>query len=102
MEIQNFNDSIEKFIKSLEKRTIAKVLHTIGLLEEFGQRLGMPHSKRVEDNIFELRVRGIQEVRIFYSFHKSYAVLLHGFIKKSRKILKKEIRKALARLRALD
>lgn len=102
MEIRNLDDSIEKFIKSLEKRTIAKVLHTIDLLEEFGQRLGMPHSKRVKDNLFELRVRGIQEVRIFYSFHKSYAVLLHGFIKKSQKTPKKEILTALTRLRALD
>ena len=102
MEIRNFNDSIEKFIKSLEKQTIAKVIHTIDLLEEFGHRLGLPHSKKVRGELFELRVRGVQEIRILYTFHKSYIVLLHGFIKKSQKIPKKEINKALARLRVLD
>lgn len=102
MEIRNFDSSIESFIGSLEKRTIAKVLHTINLLEEFGRKLGMPHSKRVQDNLFELRVRGAQEIRIFYCFYKSYVVLLHGFIKKSQRIPKKEIRVAIARLRSLD
>ncbi|MEK7203627.1 MAG: type II toxin-antitoxin system RelE/ParE family toxin [Patescibacteria group bacterium] len=102
MEVRNFDSSIEKFIKSLEKQTIAKVLRTIDLLEEFGPKLGMPHTRRVKDNLFELRVRGKQEVRIFYTFHKSYIVLLHGFIKKSQKIPKKEIRIASAKLKALD
>ena len=102
MEIRNFDNSIEKFIKSLEKQTIAKVIHTIDLLKEFGHRLGVPHSKKVRSSIFELRVRGIQEIRILYTFHKSYIVLLHGFIKKSQKNPKKEVNTALARLRTLD
>lgn len=102
MEIRNFDDSIEKFIESLEKQTIAKVFHAIGLLEEFGPRLGMPHGKKLDDSLFELRIRGIQEIRIFYTFHKSSIVLLHGFVKKSQKTPQKEIRTALQRVRALD
>jgi len=47
MEIRNFDDSIEKFIKSLEKQTIAKVLHTIDLLEEFGHQLGMLQRRKL-------------------------------------------------------
>lgn len=102
MKIQNFDSSVEKFVESLEKQTIAKVFHMTDLLKEFGHQLGAPHSKKVRGKLFELRVRGVQEVRIFYAFHKSYIVLLHGFIKKSQKVPKKEISKALAKLLALD
>ena len=102
MEIHIFNVSLEKFIKSLQKPTIAKVLHTIDLLEKFGQKLGPPHTKKVSKHLFELRVSGKQEVRIFYSFHKSQIFLLHGFIKKSQKIPQREIKVALQKLKLLD
>lgn len=102
MEVYNFDDSIDEFIKSLEELTIAKVLRTIELLEEYGPRLGMPHSKKVETNLFELRIRGQQEIRIFYTFHKSSAILLHGYTKKSQKTPKNELKTAQKRLQALD
>lgn len=54
----NIDDAVEKFIQSLEEFTIAKILRTIDLLEKFGIRLGMPHSKRVSSKLFELRIRG--------------------------------------------
>lgn len=43
MEIRIFDTSLEKFIKSLQKPTTARVLRTIDLLEKFGQKLGPPH-----------------------------------------------------------
>jgi phage-related protein len=102
MEICILDTSLEKFIKSLEKPTIAKVLRTVDLLERFGRDLGLPHSKKISEQLYELRIRGDQEVRIFYTFHKSQIFLLHGFIKKSQRILKKEIRIALEKVRGLD
>ncbi len=101
MEVVLFDD-VEKFIKSLEKVTIAKTIRTIELLEYFENQLGMPHSKKVEKAIFELRVRGAQEVRILYTFHKKQAFLLCGFVKKSRKIPKKQIEKAIERAGRID
>lgn len=92
------DNAVEKFILSLPKNTIAKVLRTIDLLEQFGHLLGMPHSKKIAKNLFELRVRGQQEVRIFYSFHENSAILLHGFVKKSQKIPTKELRQAIQKL----
>ncbi|MDP2820997.1 MAG: type II toxin-antitoxin system RelE/ParE family toxin [bacterium] len=102
MEICFFDDSIKKFVASLEKLTIAKILRTLDLLEKFGRNLGLPHSKKVSKNLFELRVRGKQEIRIFYAFSGSNIVLFHIFIKKSRKIPKKEINIALKKLKQLD
>lgn len=102
MEIHILDASLEKFIKSLEKPTIAKMLRIIDLLEKFGHNLGLPHSKKVCGQLYELRIRGAQEVRIFYIFRKSRTFLLHGFIKKSQRIPRREIRVALEKARQLD
>jgi len=92
---------VEKFIQSLEKATIAKTLRTIDLLEKFGHLLGMPHSKKVTANLFELRIRGQQEIRIFYCFNKGTILLLSAFVKKSQKTPQKELQKAKQRFETL-
>jgi len=102
MEINIIDASLDKFIKSLEKPTIAKVLRIIDLLERFSYNLGSPHSKKVRARLYELRIRGTQEVRLFYCFHKSRIFLLHGFIKKSQRIPGREINLALEKTRRLD
>jgi len=96
-----FDADVESFIFSLEKETVAKVLRTIDLLGEFGCFLGPPHIKKIEKNIFELRVRGKQEVRLFYTWHKNIVVFLHGFIKKTQKIPKKELNTVRKKIRVL-
>ncbi len=102
MDTRVFDESLKKFIFGLQKPTIAKVLRTINLLEKFGQKLGLPHAKKISAHLFELRIFGKQEVRIFYSFHKSQILLLHGFVKKSQKIPPKEIKITLRKLKTLD
>ena len=97
----NIDPEVEKFIASLERPAIAKTLRTLDLLEKFEHKLGMPHSKKVKDGLFELRVRGRQEVRIFYCFSKGMIYLLSGFIKKSQSIPTKELLKASNKYRAL-
>lgn len=87
-------DSAETFLESLNAKEIAKVIRTIELLEEFGNNLGMPHSRHMSDGLLELRIRGTREIRIFYCFHKKRAVLLHGCIKKTQKTIDKELDRA--------
>lgn len=101
MNIRFFDTALEKFIGSLEKSTIAKVLRTIDILEMFGHKISFPHSKKVRSNLFELRIRGKQEVRIFYTFLHGDAILLHGFIKKSQRIPRKELVSATRKLKLL-
>lgn len=96
------DESVERFIYSLDKQTIAKVLRIIDLLDQFGPQLGAPHSKKVEERIFELRIRGKREIRIFYAFHTSKIILLHGFVKKSSKIPLREIKRARNKIKGLD
>ena len=102
MEILFFDEKIDEFIDSLEKAGIAKALRTIDLLERFGNKLGMPHSKKIAKGLFELRIRGEEEARIIYTFHKSSIVLLHGFKKKSQKIPKRELNVAREKQKILD
>lgn len=96
-----FNRNVESFIQELEKPTIAKVLRVIDLLEKFGHPLDLPHSKKISADLFELRIRGQQEVRIFYTFQRRNIVIFHGFIKKSQVIPRQEIKQAKRKLKDL-
>jgi phage-related protein len=102
MEVTFFDEEIEIFLTKLKKSTIAKVLRTIDLLERFGNQLGMPHSKHIGNKLFELRIRGHQEIRLFYIFNNNGAVILHGFIKHSQKIPKKELAVVQQKLISFD
>ncbi len=95
------HQDVDAFIAALDEPTIAKTLRTIDLLERFGSALRFPHSKSVAKGLFELRVRGRQEVRILYTFHGNVAVLLHGFIKKSTAIPPKDMHIGIRRMRNL-
>lgn len=101
MEIQ-LHDDVAAFIEGLAPATIAKVLRTIDLLQEFGNALGMPHSKLIDQGLFELRIRGTQEIRLFYTFHHKKAVILHGFTRKQNRIPLQEIRTAKRRKADLE
>ena len=89
---------VEKFIRTLEPVTVAKILRTLDLLEKHGSALGMPHSKSLGKGLFELRVRGIREIRIFYAFAKRDICLLHAFQKKTQQTPRKEVELARKRL----
>lgn len=102
MEVRFFDDKVKQFVKNLEMPTSAKVFRMFALLEEFGNLLRMPHSKYIGGGLYELRARGIQEIRLFYTFNRGVAIVLHGFFKKSQKIPGKEIEVARKKLSTLD
>lgn len=89
---------VEEFIKLLSEKSIAKVGHTINLLEKYGNTLRMPHSKKISKDLYELRVRGKEEIRIIYAFKKGGIYLLHGFKKKTQKAPVRELEIAKKRL----
>ncbi|MDO8429609.1 MAG: type II toxin-antitoxin system RelE/ParE family toxin [Candidatus Daviesbacteria bacterium] len=101
MEVIFFSPTIKNSLHSLEKHARSKSSQYIDLLGRFGNKLGMPYSKKITRNLFELRIRGQQEVRIFYCFHQDKAVIVHFFIKKSQKTPRKEIQTALGRIALL-
>jgi len=63
----------------------------------------MPNAKPVGEGLFELRVRGKEEVRTLYVFQlKENVILLHGFKKKTMSILKRDLRIALKRKHEIE
>jgi len=102
MDIEFFNEKVKGVIEFQEKRVTTKTIRTLELLEKYGNRLGMPHSKKIDTNLFELRIRGDKEIRIIYCFHKNTIILLHAFIKKTQKIPKRIMQISRNRLNSLD
>lgn len=83
---------VKDFIDGLQENAQAKLGRQLDLLEEHGNQLGMPHAKAMGSGLIELRVRGKQEVRVFYAFAVGKRIyLLHGFIKKTQTTPKKEL-----------
>lgn len=78
---------VKDFIDSLNIKHQARIIKEIELLEVFGHELREPHSKKLVNGIFELRIQidGIC-IRLFYFFTKDHKVILtNGFIKKTQK-----------------
>jgi len=61
----------------------------------------MPYSKPISRNLFELRIRGKQEIRILYCFFDDKIYLLNAFIKKTKTTPNREIDVALKRITLL-
>ncbi len=90
---------VEDFISGLDLKMRAKLLGLLKILEERGNQLREPYSKHLEDGIFEIRCGVGNDIsRVLYFFYfGGNIVLTNGFIKKTQKTPKNEIR--LAKLR---
>jgi phage-related protein len=89
---------VEAFIAKLDKRSIAKVISALDLLREFGPYLKPPYIKKLRNQLYELRIKGVSNIRIFYSFQHGRYIVLHAFFKKTAKTPIREIKLALDRL----
>lgn len=88
---------VKDFIERLDQSTYTKVLRSITLLEAYGPFLKPPHSKKVRDDLYELRIVGKEAIRIFYTQKHDEYYLVHVFKKKRQKIPSREIQTALDR-----
>lgn len=95
-EKENGESPGEEFIERLSPKMRAKVLKGIDLLEENGPMLGMPHSKPLGNQIFELRSKqGSNASRCLYFFFTGKKIIItHGFIKKTEKTPPGQIKRA--------
>jgi len=90
---------VRDFIDSLDYKTQRKFFFVKELLEEFGYRLPFPHAKYLGNDIFEIRFRGQEgHIRILYFFyHQDKVIFTNGFVKKSGKTPRGEIKTAIER-----
>jgi phage-related protein len=100
-ETLNGEEPIKDFIEKLkesantnkEDRTrVKKILTYIHSLEQYGTRMGYPHVKHIEGDIWELRPFN-DRIFFFYCKNKTF-ILLHHFLKKTNKTPKREIAQA--------
>lgn len=91
--LPNGKQPIVEFLDGLDTKMRAKALHSISILEEFGNQLREPHSKSVGDGLFELRIKFSNDIsRIFYFFVVDNKIILtNGFVKKTMKTPRAEI-----------
>ncbi|MBI2337561.1 MAG: type II toxin-antitoxin system RelE/ParE family toxin [Candidatus Levybacteria bacterium] len=93
---------VDEFIKKQQTQTQAKIAHNVRLLKQYGNTLGLPHSKALGAGLYELRIRGKEEIRIFYCFVPRRTIyLLHGFKKQTQQIPSKHLKLALQRMKSL-
>ena len=89
-------EPVADFINKQTNKMAAKILWTIGLLEDNGPALREPYSKMLDDGIFELRAKiGSDITRVLYFFMiGKKAILTNGFVKKSQEVPPFEIERA--------
>ena len=97
MRVNVIHKDISKFIENLDDRSHAEVLRALELLEDKGYEIRMPYSKKIMGDIYELRIKSVQNVRIFYTFHQNQIFLLHAIIKQKQKLSKEDIETAIHR-----
>ena len=87
---------VELYLESLQPNDRAVMLRVIKLLGAYGVQLSMPHARRVEGPLWELRAG---PGRVFYFVaHGRRCVLLHGYRKKTRRAPRREVGKARRRM----
>lgn len=77
-----------------DRRTIGREIRLV----QFGWPVGMPVVRKLDDGLWEIRVRLDKRIaRVMFTVVQSRAVLVHAFIKKSRRAPATDL--ALARAR---
>ena len=88
-----------EFLNSLSPKDRAKASNSFKLLEEFGTKLSMPHARRIDGKLWELRP-GDNRLFYFLQIDRKF-VIVHGYRKQSMKAPEKEIATALRRMQEL-
>lgn len=93
---------VDEFIKKQQSQARSKIVHNVRLLKQYGNMLNLPHSKALGCGLYELRIRGKEELRILYCFAKQKTIyLLHGFKKQKQQTPQKDLDLALSRMKEL-
>lgn len=102
--IEYYSSDVEAAVLDLPKGLLARYLHLMDLMVNFGSNLGMPHTRSLGEGLSELRIRGQEGIaRVFYCTKVGKKIImLNLFIKKSQKTPKKEIEIARKRMKEVS
>jgi len=99
-EITYYNEKVQKTIYKWPVGIRAFYARTTERMIVFGPNLGMPFTRSMGEDLFEIRVRGKEGIgRAFFCIAvERKIVILHAFIKKTNKTPRKELNIARERL----
>ena len=97
MKVNLIHKDIQEFLNTLDDRSYAETLRVLDLLEQKGHNIRMPYSKKITKSIYELRIKSVQNIRIFYTFLQDQIFLLHIVIKQRQKLSKQDLNTAVNR-----
>ena len=92
-------EPVRKWLKALpttHKKAIGEDIKVV----QFGWPLGMPLVEKIEPDLWEVRTKVPDGIaRVLFTVDGELMLLLHGFIKKTKKIPQQELNTARSRLR---
>ncbi len=92
------DEPVRDFLRSLPKQARLEAGAALVQLEECGPRLRRPGADHLGNGVYELRFRSERiEYRILYFFYGAEAVLTNAFVKKTTRLPKEEIDRAISR-----
>ena len=96
-----YSEKVEAQTLGLPKGILATLLRILELIEEFGPSLGKPHTAPLGGGLFEIRAKGKEGIAraIFCAVKGQEVIVLHTFIKKTRKTPKKALDLAKTRMK---
>ncbi len=82
-----YSEKVEEQTLGLPSGILATLLRILELIEEFGPSLGKPHTAALGDGLFEIRAKGKEGIAraMFCTVRGQEVIVLHTFIKKTRK-----------------
>lgn len=96
-----FHERVQREITEWLVGIYADFLRLVGLIEEHGADLRLPHSRAMGEGLFELRCKGEEGIgRAFYcTMVGRQIIILHSFIKKTQETPTRELKTARKRLK---
>jgi phage-related protein len=103
-EIIYYNEAVRLWVDSLPVGIRAYYARITEAMRQYGPNLGMPYTRALGDELFEIRARGKEGIaRIFYcTVMRGKIMILHGFVKKTDKTPRRELATARRRLREVQ
>ena len=98
-----YSQEVQEDIMNLPVTLQARYIGLTDRMIEYGPNLGLPHTDAFGGGLFELRLKGAEGIaRVFFcTMIGQEIVMLHSFVKKTQKTLKKELKLAKQRMKEL-
>lgn len=95
-------EPVREWLRGLDQESEQAIREDIETVR-LGWPIGMPVAKSLGQGLWEVRSRTRSgSARVMFVFHERMIVLLHGFVKKTRKTPRRELGLARRRARALE